>query len=75
MAGVSEVEEGNGWDEKLFADLLVVIVRATELVKTMSLSWIMGVGQLFVVIELGQGWLCLLVKGCLQIVGQQLMPY
>jgi hypothetical protein len=38
MAGVSEVEEGNSLDEKLFVDLLVVIVRATELVKRMSLS-------------------------------------
>jgi hypothetical protein len=75
MAGVSGVEEGNNLDGKLFVDLLVVIVRATELVKMMSLSWIMGVGQLFVVIELGQGCLYLLVKGCLQIVGQQLMPY
>ena len=75
MAGVSGVEEGNNLDRKLFVDLLVVIVRAMELVKTMSLSWIMDVGRLFVVIELGQGWLYLLVKGCLQIVGQQLMPY
>ncbi len=75
MAGVSGVEEGNNWDGKLFVDLLVVIVRATELVKMMSLSWIMGVSQLFVVIELGQGWLYLLVKGCHQIVGQQLVPY
>ena len=69
------MEEGNNLDGKLFVDLLVVIVRATELVKTMNLNWIMDVGWLFVVIELGQGWLCLLVKGCLQIVGQQLMPY
>jgi hypothetical protein len=75
MAGVSGVEEGNNLDGKLFVDLLVVIVRVTELVKMMSLSWIMDVGRLFVVIELGQGWLYLLVKGCLQIVGQQLMPY
>ncbi len=64
MAGVSGVEEGDNLDGKLFADLLVVIVRATELVKRMSLSWIMDVGRLFVVIELGQGWLYLLVKGC-----------
>ncbi len=74
MAGVSEVEEGNNLDGKLFVDLLVVIVQATDLVKMMSLSWIMGVGQLFVVIELGQGCLYLLVNGCLQIVGQQLVP-
>ena len=75
MAGASGVEEENNLDGKLFVDLLVVIVRATELVKTMNLNWIMDVGWLFVVIELGQGWLCLLVKGYLQIVGQQLMPY
>ena len=62
--GVSGVEEGNRLDGKLSVDLLVVIVRATELVKTMSLSWIMDVGRLFVVIELGQGWLYLLVMGC-----------
>ncbi len=64
MAGVSGVEEGNDLDGKLFVDLLVVIVRAKELVKMMSLNWIMDVGRLFVVIELGQGWLYLLVKGC-----------
>ena len=74
MAGVSGVEEEDSLDEKLFVDLLVVIVRATELVKTMNLSWIMDVGQLFVVIELGQGWLYLLMKGCRPIVGQQLVP-
>jgi hypothetical protein len=74
MVGVSGVEEGNRLDGKLSVDLLVVIVRATELVKTMSLSWIMDVGRLFVVIELGQGWLYLLVKGCLQVVGQRLVP-
>ncbi len=64
MAWVSGVEEGDNLDGTLFVDLLVVIVRATELVKTMSLSWIMDVGRLFVVIELGQGWLYLLVKSC-----------
>ncbi len=74
MAGVSEVEEGIGWDEKLLVDLLVVIVRVTELVKKMSLSWTMVVGRLFVMIELGQGWLYLLMKGCHQIVGQRLVP-
>jgi hypothetical protein len=74
MAGVSGVEEGDNLDGKLFVDLLVVIVRATELVKMMSLIWIMDVGRLFVVIELGQGWLYLLVKGCHQIVGQRLVP-
>ena len=67
--------EGQCLDGKLFVDLLVVTVRATELVKMMSLNWIMDVGQLLEVVELGQGWLYLLVKGCLQIVGQQLMPY
>jgi hypothetical protein len=75
MAGASGVEEGDNLDGKLFVDLLVVIVRAMEVTKMTSLSWIMDVGRLFVVIELGQGWLYLLVKGCLQIVGQQLMPY
>ena len=64
MAGVSEVEEGNSLDEKLFVDLLVVIVRATELVKMMSLNWIMDVGRLLELVELGQGWLYLLVRGC-----------
>jgi hypothetical protein len=64
MAGVSGVEEGNDLDGKLFVDLLVVIVRVMGLVKMMSLSWIMDVAQLSVVIELGQGWLYLLVKGC-----------
>ena len=74
MAGVSEVDEGDNLDGKLFVDLLVVIVRATELVKVMSLSWTMGVGHLFVVVELGKGCLYLLVKGCHEIVGQQLVP-
>jgi|FrelakmetLWP11LW_1041352.scaffolds.fasta_scaffold449561_1 hypothetical protein len=74
MAGVSEVEEEDSLDEKLFVDLLVVIVRVTELVRTMSLSRIMDVGLSFVVIKLGQGWLYLLVKGCLQVVGQRLVP-
>ncbi len=74
MAGVSEVEEGNSLDEKLFVDLLVVIVRATDLVKMMSLSWIMDVAQLFELVERGQGWMYLLVKGYPQIVGQQLVP-
>ncbi len=70
MAGVSGVEEEDSLDEKLFVDLLVVIVRVTELVRTMSLSRIMDVGLSFVVIKLGQGWLYLLVKGCLPVVGQ-----
>ena len=64
MEGVSEVEEGNDLDGRLFVDLLVVIVRLTELVKMMSLRWIMDVGRLFELVELGQGWLYLLVKGC-----------
>ena len=63
MAGVSEVEEVNSLDGKLFVDLLVVIVRATELVKMMSLNLIMGAGHLFVAVKLRQGWLYLLVKG------------
>jgi hypothetical protein len=61
---VSGVEEGRYLDGKLFVDLLVVTVRATELVKMMSLNWIMDVGRLFELVELGQGWLYLLVKGC-----------
>jgi hypothetical protein len=74
MAGVSGVEEEDNLVGKLFFDLLRVIVRATELVEMTNLSWIMDVGQSFVVIKLGQGWLYLLVKGCLQIVGQRLVP-
>jgi hypothetical protein len=74
MAGVLGVEEEDSLDGKLFVELLVVIVRATELVKMKNLSWIMDVGRLFVVVKLGQGWLYLLVKGCHQIVGQQLVP-
>ncbi len=64
MAGVSEVEEEDSLDGKLFVDQLVVIVRAVELVKMMSLKWIMDAAQLFEVVGLGQGWLYLLVKGC-----------
>ena len=66
--------EGQYLDGRLFVDLLVVTVRATELVKMMSLNWIMDVGQLLELVELGQGWLYLLVKGCLQVVGQRLVP-
>jgi hypothetical protein len=58
------VVEGQCLDGKLFVDLLVVTVRATELVKMMSLNWIMDVGQLLELVELGQGWLYLLVMGC-----------
>ena len=71
---VSEVEEEDSLDEKLFVDLLVVIVRVTELVRTMSLSRITDVGLSFVVVKLGQGWLYLLVKGCREVVGQRLVP-
>ena len=74
MAGVSEVEEEDSLDEKLFVDLLVVIVQVTELVRTMSLSRITDVGLSFAVVKLGQGWLYLLVKGCLEVVGQRLVP-
>ena len=74
MAGVSEVEGEDSLDEKLFVDLLVEIVRATELVMMMNLSWIMDVARLFDLVELGQGWMYLLVKGYPQIVGQQLVP-
>ncbi len=62
--GVSGVEEGLCLDGRLFVDLLVVTGRATELVKMMSLNWIMDVGRLFELVELGQGWLYLLVRGC-----------
>jgi hypothetical protein len=48
----------------LFVDLLVVTVQVTELVKMMSLNWIMDVGRLLELVELGQGWLYLLVMGC-----------
>ncbi len=64
MAGVSEVEEEDRLDKKLLVESPVVIVRARELVKMMSLNWIMDVARLFEVVELGQGWLYLLVKGC-----------
>jgi hypothetical protein len=74
MAGVLAVEEEDSLDEKLFVDLLVVIFRVTELVRTTSLSRIRDVGLLFVVVKLGQGWWYLLVKGCLQVVGQRLVP-
>jgi hypothetical protein len=53
---------------------LVVIVRAVELVKMMSLNWMMDVARLFELVELGQGWLYLPVKGCHHIMGQQLVP-
>ncbi len=68
------MEEGRCLDGKLFVDLLVVTARATEVVKMMSLNWIVDVGRLFELVKLGRGWLYLLVKGWLQIVGQQLVP-
>ncbi len=74
MAGVLGVEEVVDLVGKLFFDLLRVIVRVTEMVKTTNLIRIMDVGWLFVVLKLGQGWLYLLVKGCLQVVGQRLVP-
>ncbi len=62
MAEVEEVEEEDGLDEKLFVDLPVwsvdlpvVIVQAMELVKMMSLNWLMDVVRLFEVVKLGQG--------------------
>ncbi len=58
------VEEVRCLDGRLFVDLLVVTVRATELVKMMSLNWIIDVGRLVELVELGQGWLYFLVKGC-----------
>ncbi len=74
MAGVLGVEEVVDLVGKLFFDLLRVIVRVTDLVKTTNLIRIMDVGWPFVVIKLGQGWSYLLVKGCLQVVGQRLVP-
>ncbi len=51
MAGVSEVEEEeDNLGEKLSVDLPVVIVRAMELVKMMSLSWISDVVRLYEVV-------------------------
>ncbi len=58
------MEEGQCLDGRLFVDLLVVTVQETELVKMMSLNWIMDVGRLRESVELGQGWLYLLVRGC-----------
>ena len=58
------MEEGQCLGGRLFVDLLVVTVRATELVKRMSLNWIMDVGRLRESVELEQGWLYLLVRGC-----------
>ncbi len=56
MAGVSEVEEEeDDLGEELSVDLPVVIVRAMELVKIISLSWIADVVGLYEVGELGQG--------------------
>jgi hypothetical protein len=55
MAGVREVEEEDGLDEKLFVDLPVVIVQAMEPAKMMSLIWKTGVVRLFAVVVLGQG--------------------
>ncbi len=56
MAGVLEVEEEeDDLGEKLSVDLPVVIVRAMELVKMMSLSWISDVVRLYEVVGLGQG--------------------
>ena len=56
MAGVLEVEEEeDDLGEKLSVELPVVIVRAMELVKMMSLSWISDVVRLYEVVELGQG--------------------
>ena len=81
MAGVEEVEEEDGLDEKLLVDLPVwlvdlpvVIVQAMELVKRMmNLMSIMDVVRLFEVVELGQDCWYLLMKKTLEIVGQQLM--
>ena len=74
MAVVLGVEEVVDLVGKLFFELLRVIVRVTELVKTTNLIRRRDVGWLFVVLKLGQGWLYLLVKGCLQVVGQRLVP-
>jgi hypothetical protein len=67
-------EEEDGLDEKLFVDQRLVIVRAMELVKMMSWSWIMDVVRLFEVVELGLGCWYLPMKNIPEIVGQQLKP-
>ncbi len=75
MAGVSEVEEEeDDLGEKLSVDLPVVIVRAMELVKMMSLIGRTDVVRLFEVVELGQDCWYLPMKKTPEIVGQQLMP-
>ncbi len=73
-AEVEEVEEEDDLGEKLFVDLPVVVVQAMDLVKMMSLNWIMDVVRLFEVVELGQDCWYLPMKKTLEIVGQQLMP-
>ena len=78
MAGVEEVEEEDGLDEKLFVDLPVwsvdlpvVIVQAIELVRRMmNLMLIMDVVRLFEVVVLGQDCWYLPMKRTLEIVGQ-----
>ncbi len=70
MAEVSGVEEEDSLDKMSFVGLPVVIVRAMELVKMKSLSWIMGVARLFEVVELGQGCWYLPMKKTLETVGQ-----
>jgi hypothetical protein len=81
MAEVEEVEEEDGLDERLFVDLPVwsvdlpvVIVRAMELVKMMSLNWLMDVVRLFEVVALGQGCWYLPMKKILGTMGQLSMP-
>ena len=73
MAGVEEVEEEDGLDEKLFVDLPVWSV-GLPVKRMMNLMSITDVVRLFEVVELGQGCWYLPMKKTLEIVGQQLMP-
>ncbi len=71
MAEVEEVEEEeDDLGEMLSVDSPVVIVRAMELVKMMSLSWISDVVRLYEVVELGQGCWYLPMKKTPGTVGQ-----
>jgi hypothetical protein len=74
MAGVEEVEEEDNLDEMLWGGLPEVIVRAMELMKMMSLGWIMDVVRLFEVVECGQGCWYLPMKRTRETVGPQLVP-
>jgi hypothetical protein len=74
MVGVEEVEGEDKLDEMVLGGQPVVIVRAMELMKMLSLSWIMDVVRLSEVVELGQGYWYLPMKESCETVGQQLVP-